>query len=226
MNENQQEVTPETQEKIEVDKTEFEKLKETVATIPGVVEELKTLRTAKQESDARADAAEAALKAKEEGGNPNPPAPTDPAALVAAEFRKRDEDERKRLRDNAVEAFKNVHKEFHPENDPGGLKYAAFERHLNRLNLSDAASAKDFADAFEDAYLLMTRKPVQQEDNTPIVDGDPNNSGGAPHTPPQQTGLTAKEKKVIADMGWTEERYLKLKKSRPAYVDSLLNYVK
>lgn len=208
-------------QKVVVDKEMFDKLSALPDVVNNLVEELKTERKAKQDAEARADATIAnAAPAKSDD-------PEDPEMVVRRILGERDQNSVKTARVTAEENFKNTHKEFHPDNDPGGLKYQAFERSLAKINLSGATSESQFSDLFETALLVMNKGVVAPsgETITPYAD-DASTPGGTPQSR-DNNALTPKEHRLIKSMpGWTEEKYLKMKKSRPGYVESLLQYAK
>lgn len=207
--------------KVEIDEEVYEKLKGLPEVVTNLVEELKTERKAKQDAQ---DAVAKALADKTEPVVTPSGDQKDPAELVREILAERDKGTAKAARDAAESKFKNAHKEFHPENDPGGIKYAAFERTLAKLNVAGLSSEQDFTAVFNDAFTLMNPQAASQERIiTPYAD-TPTDTG-TPRTE-DPNGLTPKEKKLIQSLGWADEKYLKLKKSRPAYVEQMLTYAK
>lgn len=184
------------------------------AALNGVVEELKNERKTKQQI---ADERDAALKA----GNGNQQGAPDVQAQIDEAFAKREQERISVLREETIKKFKETHKEFHPDNDPGGIKYAAFEQKLSRINTNGLTSSDEFLGAFDDALALLNRGggASHQPYNNP-------NASSSQYTPSPKSadanGLSSKEQELIKSKGWTEERYLKLKKSQPQFVESLL----
>lgn len=204
-------------QKVEITKEEFDKLSALPTVVNNLVEELKLERKAKQ------DAITAAAIA--------PVIPADaPAASVEETVRKLLAEQAagtvKEERSSAEATFRNTHKEFHPDNDPGGLKWAAFEKSLAEVNLSGASSKDAFVSKFETALLIMNKGKSSSDATviTPYAD-TPVDSGGNPIVV-NSNGLTAKELRIVKNLGWTEERYVKLKKSNPAYVESIIQQAK
>ena len=213
----------ENEEKIEVTKKQFDELSALPDVVKNLVEEIKVERTAKQTAEAARDAAILAAK-------PVDPAPVventpeDAETVIRRVLAEQDQEKAKTARETAEQKFKEANKDFHPDNDPAGLKYAAFQRTLAKLNASGAKTEEDFAGLYNDALTLMNRPAPQEQTITPYADS-PTNQNGAPQAS-NQNGLSIKEKKIIDGLGWSEDKYLKLKKSRPAYVDQLLAQAK
>ena len=213
----------ENEEKIEVTKKQFEELSALPDVVKNLVEEIKVERTAKQTAEAARDAA--ILAAKQEPEQPVVERQAeDPETVFRRILAEQDQEKAKTARETAEAKFKQTNKDFHPENDPAGLKYAAFQRTLARLNDSGAKTEEDFASLYNDALTLMNRPAPQEQVITPYADA-PTNQNGTPVVT-DQNGLSHKEKNIIQGLGWTEEKYLKLKKSRPSYVDQLLAQAK
>lgn len=211
----------EDKKKVEIDEDVYEKLKGLPEVVTNLVEELKIERKAKQEAQ---DAAAKAIADAAALPEPKPEDQKDAATVVREILAQRDVDDAKTVRENAERKFKNSHKEFHPENDPAGIKYSAFEKVLARLNTTGLTSEEAYQSVFNDALTLMNRQQTNQEQIiTPYAD-TPVDGGTPRHEDPN--GLSPKEKKLIQGLGWTEEKYLKLKKSRPAYVEQMLTYAK
>ena len=75
--------------------------------------------------------------------------------------------------------------------------------------------------AFDDAFVLMNKGATNQGSNfNPYAATIKNNSGDPKGV--NSNKLANNELKLIAQLGWTEERYLKVKKAQPHYVESML----
>ncbi len=185
------------------------------------VDEIKELRAKKQEAEAERDIAKAEHDKLKVNSNPG-----DVEGTVRKVLDEKDSERIIREKGEALEAFKNAHKElFSSDNDPGGLKLQAFETKLSRLNLSSAKSHGDFIEMFEDALTMMNRAvPNKDIQNNPYAN-IPMNQHGKPQSADTST-LSPKEKKLIEQFNTTEEKYLKLKKSKPTYVATLLESVR
>jgi len=207
-------------EKVEISKEVFDQLSALPNIVSGLVEELKTERKDKQTAQAERDAALVAAAQNPEVVTPPAGQPEDPEVVVRRVLAEQAKGDAQAARDRATAKFKETHKEFHPDNDPGGLKYAAFERTLGKLNTSGAQTEEDHLALFGDALTLMNR-PAASEEQIITPYADTPTDGGTP-TAANPNGLTPKEKRVIAGLGWTEEKYLNMKKSRPAYVKQMI----
>ena len=207
---------PEDTQKIEVDKKTFDELAALPDVVKNLVEELKVERTAKQTAEAERDAAKVAIPPVQ----PAPDAkPEDAETVVRRILAEGQNAAAATAREKAEQRFKASHPEFSADNDAGGLKFAAFKSTLAKLNDSSAKSEEDFGALYDDALVLMNRPAPQEQVYTPYAD-TPSQSG-APRVS-DQNGLSLKEKKIIQGLGWTEEKYLGLKKSRPNYVAQLI----
>lgn len=178
----------------------------------STVEELKSLRQKNQEIEGERDA----LKIKVNQTQTN-----DPEEVVRKVLAERDEASRKQSREARLEAFKEANKHIFAEsNDPGGIKLQAFNRRLSRYNLDAVTSEADLTEVFEEALVGAVGKTVDIKSVfiDPSISTSPKSPAG-----PTGTGLSSQEQTLIKQVGWTEERYLKLKKSRPDYIRSLLS---
>lgn len=210
--------------KVEIDKDVFDKLSALPGVVEGLVEELKTERKAKQDAETAAAKAIADAAVVSPATPPADATPEDPAKVVERILAERDAASAVVVRENAEAKFKAAHKEFASDNDPAGIKFAAFKTVLARLNTSGLTTDEQFQAVFNDALTLMNRQVAPEERIiTPYAD-TPSDGGTPGHTDPN--GTSAKEKKLYEGLGWTEEKYLKMKKSRPAYVEEMLSYAK
>lgn len=123
-------------------------------------------------------------------------------------------------KEEAFDEFKQTHKEFDPSNDPGGLKFAAFEKELKKFNLEGLTSKKQFSSRLKEVHEFMNRHKQPVEDTitpTPVVP-----SSGADPSKGETHVLTQIEKTIINRLGWTSEKYLKIKLKNPVYVQKLI----
>lgn len=203
---------------------DIKKLTEEIDTLKkslnNVVDELKGERKTKQEIEAKLTLAEMEMKkiagkgGDGEGGNlPNV------TEEIQKELGKRDLEQTSKNRQSAEERFKKAHPEFSPENDAGGIKFAAFQAKLKRLNDTGLKTTDEFLELQEDALGLLTKESSGKNYN-PYA-SMPNSSGGNPPIK-NDDGLTPKEERLTKSLGWDPKRYLKQKASKPAYVGSLL----
>lgn len=211
-----------------VDSEEVKTLKESQ---DNLVEEIKKLRSDKQivegERDALIAKANPAPSAKAETTPEPTTAPAtgqnDVDSMVEAAFQKRDKASLITVRQNVEAKFKSQHQEFAEDNDPGGLKYKAFEAKLGRIDFNLLLSEEQIMEAYEDSLFLLNKGKTESGpiNNNPYAI-TPSDTSPTVITA-KNNGMTHREKTLVESLGWTEEKYLKLKASRPQYVDSLLN---
>lgn len=209
-----------TEEEIAALKARADKAEAGLATVEAqksaLVEELKDVRGKKQDVEGERDA----LKLK----NNNVPLKAE-SSDVEAEVKKYLEQESVKTAEEAkvsAEArFKNEHKEFDETNDPGGLKYQAFQDKLKMFNLSGLKKETEFLEVFESGLTLMKDK---KDSKTRIPYSDTGTGGGSPKQT-DTSSLSSPEQKLIQNLGWDEDRFLKVKaKHGQRYIDSLLKH--
>jgi len=204
-------ITPEEKEAMTQRIAELEKLvadKET--TNSNLVNELKELRTKKGVTEGNP------------GGVPDGKTPEEIEKVVAESLAKRDAEAAKANLDAARQKFLENNKEFHPDSDPGGIKFSALQKEFDSLKTDGASSQEDFLRLFDKALRLVNPAKAIEKVH---LDASMKKEGGNPSSVPQ-TKLSDKELQLIKNVGWSEERYLKLKAEQPAYVTSLLDKVK
>lgn len=190
-----------------------EALQKAEADKTATVGELKDLRAKKQELE----------KSLEESKKPQT---TEPEAQTTEEqfeafLQKKQQEEAKANREKAIEEFRASNHEFSEAADPGGIKFAAFERELKKFNLSDLSSTDDFKSRFREVHDFMNRGEKPDETVNTYK-----GTQKAPAEPPSgnEKALDAVEKKLIDNMGWSVDRYLALKEKMPAYIEQQLSY--
>lgn len=183
--------------------------------IKSVVGELTSDRAKRQQLEAERDILKIELDKLKASGKKEETVEETVTRILSKELEKTVEQNRI----SAEEKFKNANKEFHPENDPGGLKFAAFKKKLEIFNLNGLKTEEQFSEVFNNALIIMNRKESSGDDYTPQIENRDNESIIKQVNKSQ---LTPKEVKLIKELGWTEERYLKQKASRPKYVENLL----
>lgn len=200
-------------------KLKDEALTKANASTTSTVEELKALRTSKQEADAELTLLKSKL-------NPvDPPAQGNVAEEVKKVLDAKEEENLKTTRGKIEQKFKESHTEFHPDNDTGGIKYAAFQSKLARMNLTGLKTEEEIWDAFNDALVILNKgKTETQTDFNPYAATNRTPAGYPKGN--ENNKLSSAEVKLIGQLGWTEERYLKVKKSQPHYVDTMLAQVR
>lgn len=201
--------------KAEAEQAFSEQLKEAKSTQDKLVEELKEERRKKQEKEAEAEA----LRIKYEKSNPGA-TDVDIDKKVEEVLSKKEQAQAEVLKDNTIKKFKETNPEFHPDNDKGGIKYAAFEKKLARINLNGLTSENDILGALDDAMLLLKRELKDDSSNyNPYA--STSQQAPSPRTVSNKN-LSTVEQNLIKQVGWTEEKYIKMKTARPSYVASLL----
>jgi hypothetical protein len=148
----------------------------------------------------------------------------DISSVVEAELAKRDAEQLKTIQAIALTNWLEAHPQFSPEEDKDGLKFAAFQKALGRVNLVGIKSEQDYIQVLNDALRLTEQVPTMQPTNnfasSPI--------GGVPvrGSSPVQNMTPAEQKFITNSMGGNIEKYLVLKAKRPEYVEELLKWQK
>lgn len=180
----------------------------------STVEELTKLRTAKQEVEAKLTIAESKL-------NPDNSSQGNVEEEVNKVLAKKEETRLADLRVATERKFKESHSEFHPDNDTGGLKFAAFKQKLARINLAGLTTEEEILAAYGDAMALLSiGESSNRSEFNPYAATNKDASGKINGV--NSNKLTQNELKLIAQLNWTEERYLKVKKAQPHYVETML----
>lgn len=206
-----------------------EKLAHNVQATTNLVGEVKELREKNQLSAAETEDLRKQLTARVAGEGDGPIDPARITELAAQETRKilseRDNETAKENRKSAFDAFVAKHKEFHPDNDEGGIKLASLEGKLSRFNLTGLKSQSDFMSAFEDARNLTVGYTAPRDERGTDPNPLPPNGGGSPSIESVDNTLSSKEQQIVDQtFGGDKERYLKIKTKRPDYVATLLQY--
>jgi len=182
--------------KAEVERKEIER--------SNAVEELKTERKLLQETRAKI----------------KPDVPEDEVSeKIKQALEAKERVEAEKSKELAIKKFVGENKEFHPDNDPGGIKQSALLREFNGFNTNKLSSQDEFLAVLSKAKTLLTPK---KEDDV-IIEADPNSPTPTPSPRLNiQSKLTPKEQQLLKQVGWDEERFLKLKQSQPDYIRELL----
>ena len=146
--------------------------------------------------------------------------------VVKSIIQKQEEEKAKNNYKKAFERFIAEHKEFHPENDPTGIKREILEKKLSQFNLSGLKEENDFYSIINDAYRLVGGESGNNSGSgsqnpyasTPVSENEPPSSG--------DSDITPEEKKLLERTGWSKEKLKEWKKKNPQYIESLLSYVK
>lgn len=196
--------------------------KESAKVIADLVEELKVSRL-------KASTAEALLAAnaeKKPEGEPKPLTEEEKIEKIVEETLSKklaaDAQENKKL---AFEKYITEHKEFHPDNDPTGLKRKALQDKFDRFNTEGLKTVEEFLTVIGEAKTLLLGNDTEVDtttrknlDSFPTPKGDP--AGRQPEV------LSPKELKLAQMPGNTKEKILKLKAKNPDYLAELLKYVR
>lgn len=192
---------------IEEEKVKLEKellAKDEVAR--GLVEEIKTLRQKNQELEAI--------------GKPKT-LPDDVTQKIAEALEQKQKEDAKKNWQMALERFKSEFKEFHPDNDPAGIKFAIIEKELQTFNTSNLYTVEEQLEALKKAKRLTTQSSGSDTERI-IPNADSPREGNAPKGD-TTSKLSVTEQQLIKQMGWTEARYEALKAKQPSFVAQMLN---
>lgn len=127
----------------------------------------------------------------------------------------------------AFDKFIAENKEFHPENDQFGLKRQALSDKFNMFNTSGLTEVGQFYNVIRDAHRLLPGNDKQAETYKEIPNPysvTPTPQNNPPSTNPDE--LSAQEKKIMVDNGWTKEKLLKLKANHPDLYSDLMSHVR
>lgn len=119
----------------------------------------------------------------------------------------------------AFDKFVNDNKEYHPDNDVGGIKKAALEAQFNRFNQSGIVEVDAFVKLIGDANALLRGIDTSRQPN-PQIPSNPS-SVAAPKDVPSDE-VSQKEIALFTNNGWTKEKYLELKAKMPDFIEGLL----
>lgn len=140
------------------------------------------------------------------------------AAIVAKTLQQRDGERAAGNRKAAFEKFVNEHKEYHPDNDTGGIKRAALEKELGDISSwNTVVETEDLVAVIRkaDGYLRGGGTSRQTQVDNPYSSSSP--SFTAPTGTPTSK-LTPLEKELVERNGWTEDKFLKMKELNPGIV--------
>lgn len=180
--------------------------------------ELSENRQKKQEIEGERDALKLKLQQLTETKSPEGQESTDD--IVKRLLSERDNQTALENRRTAEIRFKESNKDFHPDNDPGGIKFAAVMAEFNSFNTSGARTIEDFITFFGKAKTLAGFQEKAPERTIAPYASSPSSTTSPKAGDGYQ--LTSKEREIIQRLGWTEEKYIKLKNDKPNYVASLL----
>ncbi len=127
----------------------------------------------------------------------------------------------------ALDRFIKENKEFHEDNDIGGLKRQALEAKFNRFNTDGIVEIEDFTTLIKDAHRLLVGTDKQPESvslNTyssvvPKSSGDSNKDEN-------KVEFSEGEQLLIKKTGVSKERILKLREKSPGFLQDLISRVR
>lgn len=181
----------------------------------NLVDEVKNTRTAKQEREKELDDLKKALE--KEGKE------SDPEEMVERVLTKKAEAEAKKNLDKAKQSFRDSIKEFSEEVDTAGIVFSKFEKEMSKFNFSGLQTQEEFEQRLKEVYEFVNRGKRQPNDSVQFYKGTPPNLGTDPKTN-DGVNLSSVENRLLDDMKWTKDQYLKVKAKRPHYVANLLKY--
>jgi len=211
-------------------KEEHKKLVEEKASLAqdksNLVNEIKEIREKKSLSEKQVEELSSKIEElKNLGGDKSHLNIQELAEKTVKEFyEKQQAQTRESAKQSAMTKFLQDNPEFAPENDETGLKKSAFEKKLERFNISILSKEEDFLSAYNDALSLMDIKKKIDEGGSPL---DLPPSSNPKPLEANIDSLSAKELKVINQfMGGDKEAFLKKKIKYPEFIESLLEHVK
>jgi hypothetical protein len=147
---------------------------------------------------------------------------SDPEALVERVLSKRAQESADSNFEKAKLAFKEQVKEFSKDVDQAGILFSKFEKEMSKFNFSGLSTHEDFLGRLKEVY-EFTNRGKTQDNKLEYYKGSPANLGTDPHSN-DGASLTAAESKLIKDLNWSKEQFMKVKVKRPTYVAQLLKY--
>ena len=189
----------------------------------NTVEEIKSIRKAKQEAEAAKVEAERKL-AEATRVPETAPKPEDFDKIVEQKLTEKlslkDKEEASREEDLAWKELVSSHPEFDPATDKTGLRLETFKKELSRFNLSSARKKDDFLAVMKDAVMLLYRK--ENKEYTSPYASSPSNGGSSPVVQ-DGASLTSEEKATMTRLGWTVQKFNDMKMKHPDLYGSVFN---
>ena len=221
MTEEEKRVAEEAAQKEKDEQTQ--KIAELEKTNTNLVEEIKTDRKKRQGLEEDINVLKTTIE-KSVKTNESNPEESKIQSVVAEVLKSNDASRAKQNKEVALEKFITDNKEFHPENDPIGIKREALEKKLKSFNTEGVIEVKDFVTVIGDAKTLLG----QDTGSKTTAEGEVKNpySSTSQSTPsPKEASdkdLSPKEQKLIKQAGFTKESYLALKVKQPSFINGLL----
>lgn len=183
----------------------------------NVVNELVSQRERARKAEEEAQKTREELEKKAADANLNN---TDPEEVVNRILRQKEEESIKGSYEDALKEFKNSHNEFSDSTDTAGLVFDKFKGEIAKFNLSGLRTKEEIKQRLTEIYEFSNRK--KSDDKVNFYNGTRQSGSDAKIT--DNAGLSNAESKLLNDMGWDKERFLKIKEKRPTYIASLLKY--
>lgn len=145
--------------------------------------------------------------------------PDDIEVKVKEAIKKEKQEDAKKNRQKALVDFWKKHPEFDPDNDISGLRMDSLERVMKqRFNTSNSTSYDDIMTDYEDAYFYINKdkKPEKKEVDKSEIASE--SQVPAHEKVDSNAGLTPSEKKLAAELGMDDKRFLEIKKKYPQIV--------
>jgi len=182
----------------------------------NLIDEMKELRTTKNEEIE-------ALKLAKPPVDKNGEGEGDIQSQITKALQERDSLSLKETKEKTIANFRESQSEFSSDNDPGNLKFATFEKELKKFNLDDLKSEGEIKSRLKEVYDFANREKTSEDNSNNQYASTSREGGTAPAISGAQ--LSEKERKLIKIHNFEEERYLKMKEKRPHYVNNLLKFI-
>lgn len=207
----------------------IERIKQLEADKSNLVSELQDDRKKRQDIQDQVETLKEALENSIKKTTENPEEEK-LARLVAEALNKKESEAAAKNKKTAFDKFLADNKEFHPENDPSGLKRIALEKKLALFNVNGLSEVDDFYSVMANAKALLGGQdtPPKTEDVKEIKNpyASTSRTTSNPTVTDSDTELDSREKKLLEQVGWTKDKYLKMKAKQPAFVASILEHVR
>jgi len=226
---------PEEGEVVTLKREDYDKFVKDSEAKENLVSEIKDLREKKQLSESEAE--ELRKKVEElsnidkEGENAEKPVIDSTKIDELIEQRLQDRLSKKEVEDRAVSKqeairkFKESNKEFHEDNDEGGLKFSALEKKLSMFNTDNVRSTEEFLTILNSAKTLMGGGIKKNDEQANPYANTPSEEGHSVPVEDKDKNLTPVELKLIErSFGGDKGKYLEQKAKRPDFVENLLRH--
>lgn len=202
-------------------KAELAKLESDKQSLVGETQELRKSRQEKEDEIATLKAALVAAAEKNQANPEEQKIAEVVQKILGNEIQKSAE----RNREAAFTKFVAENNEYHPDNDPGGLKLLALKREFASFNTSGLVETDDFVKVIGKANALLRGTDTSRQ--TPMDTNPYSSTTSSPAAPPvrAESKVSDAEKKLIEQNGWTEDEFLKLKAKMPDMIEGLIRPV-